>query len=221
MRPLEEVIGHRFKNPRWLEEALSHKSYAAEAGSGLHNERLEFLGDSVLSAVMAHKLYRDNPDEDEGSLSQKKSWLVSRPNPSKLAQQMELGQYLRLGIGEEASGGRERLSLLGNALEALIGAVYLDGGYSAAQDFIERVFARYGGEVLQEDHKSRLQEILQKKHKAVPVYEVSSETGPDHDKTFSVRVLLGKKILGEGLGKSKKEAEQSAAQSVLAKLKEE
>jgi ribonuclease-3 len=217
-RPLEEVIGYRFKNPKYLKEALSHKSFASESRSGVYNERLEFLGDSVLAAVVAHRLYVDYPDDEEGSLSKKKSQLVSRPSLSHWAAELNLGAYLYLGVGEETSGGRTRQSLLGNALEALIGAIYLDGGYEAAERFIQHWCVEKHARLEETDYKSRLQEMLQKKYKVPPVYELSRAAGPDHDKTFEVLVRLGKKELGKGSGKSKKEAEQSAARNALESL---
>lgn len=219
-RPLEEVIGYRFKDPRHLKEALSHKSFASESKSGIFNERLEFLGDSVLAAVVAHRLYVDYPEDAEGSLSKKKSQLVSRPSLARWAAELNLGAYLYLGVGEETSGGRTRLSLLGNALEALIGAIYLDGGYEAAARFIQKWCTERHASLEETDYKSRLQEVLQKKYKIPPVYELTSAAGPDHDKTFQVLVRLGKKQLAEGAGKTKKEAEQAAARNALDGLTE-
>jgi ribonuclease III len=214
-RPLEEVIGYRFKRPGHLKEALSHKSYASESKSDVYNERLEFLGDSILAAVVAHELYAKLPDEPEGVLSKKKALIVSRPTLAQWAAQLNLGAYLLLGVGEETSGGRMRQSLLGNALEALIGAVYLDGGYEAAATFIREKCLSRLDELRETDYKSRLQEQLQKKYKSPPSYEVTSAAGPDHDKTFEVLVQLGKKLLGRGTGKTKKEAEQAAARDAL------
>lgn len=214
LKPLEEVIGYSFRDPARLKEALSHKSFASESKTTVFNERLEFLGDSVLAAVVAHHLYSAYPDEDEGSLSKKKAQVVSRPNLARWAAGFDLGRYLLLGVGEETSGGRTRQSLLGNALEALIGAIYLDGGYAAAERFIRECLSRHGA-TSEADYKSRLQEVLQRKFKTPPVYELADSTGPDHDKTFAVVVHLGKKVLGRGTGKSKKEAEQAAARSAL------
>lgn len=216
-RPLEEVIGYRFKDLEYLKEALSHKSFASESKSRIYNERLEFLGDSILAAVVAHQLYVDYPEDNEGSLSKKKSQLVSRPSLAHWAAELKLGAYLYLGVGEETSGGRARLSLLGNALEALIGAIYLDGGYEAAERFIRKwCMGRHPG-LEESDYKSRLQEVLQKKYKVPPEYELTRAAGPDHDKTFEVLVRLGKRHLGRGSGKTKKEAEQSAARDALEK----
>jgi len=215
LNPLEEVTGYRFKNPDLLKEALSHKSFASESKSGLYNERLEFLGDSILAAVVAHQLYTEYPQEDEGSLSKKKAMLVSRPSLAAWAAEINLGAYLFLGVGEESSGGRIRHSLLSNALEALIGAIYLDGGYAAAEHFIRRWSSSRHGSPAETDYKSRLQEILQKRYKIPPQYAMVEAEGPDHDKTFRVAVMLGKKTLGHGGGKTKKEAEQAAARNAL------
>ncbi len=214
LKPLEEVIGYRFKRPDLLKEALSHKSFASESKSSVYNERLEFLGDSVLAAVTAHLLYERFPDEPEGDLSKKKAQLVSRSNLSRWAAELSLGEYLFLGVGEETSGGRTRQSLLGNALEALIGAMYLDGGYEASARFI-RARLDSCGEQRETDYKSRLQEVLQKRYKTPPVYQVDGAAGPDHDKTFRVTVKRGAAVIGRGEGKSKKEAEQAAARAAL------
>ncbi len=214
-KPLEEAIGYRFRDHALLEEALSHRSYASESRSPVYNERLEFLGDSILSAVVAHELYLHYPNEKEGALSKKRSQLVSRPNLAKWAQDLDIGSYLYLGVGEESSGGRLRQSLLANSVEALIGAVYLDGGYESAAAFIRRYFTAEHGTLVETDYKSRLQELLQRKYRKTPDYAMSSFTGPDHDRTFEVEVRLGKKALGRGLGKSKKEAEQAAAKDAI------
>lgn len=201
-----------------LKEALSHRSYASESKSGIYNERLEFLGDSILAAVVAHELYAGNPQENEGWLSKKKSQIVSRPSLAQRGAELNLGAYLYLGVGEETSGGRSRHSLLSNAIEALIGAVYLDGGYQAASRFIRQWCIKEHENLEETDYKSRLQEVLQKRFKVPPTYELTKAAGPDHDRTFEITVHLGKKILGKGAGKSKKEAEQSAACNALGKL---
>jgi ribonuclease-3 len=214
---LEDVIGYRFRDQKLLEEALSHKSYASESQSTVYNERLEFLGDSILSAVVAHELYVRHPEEAEGGLSKRKAHLVSRPSLAHWAGELGLGAHLLLGVGEDSSGGRTRASLLSNALEALIGAIYIDGGYAPAAAFIRGCLDR-NRPPAEVDYKSLLQERLQKKYKTPPNYETASAEGPDHDKTFKVRVLFGKRILGHGDGKSKKEAEQAAARCALQKL---
>lgn len=215
---LEEVVGHRFKEPELLRQALSHRSYASESRSGIYNERLEFLGDSILSAVVAHDLYTAYPGDTEGGLSKRKAHLVSRASLAHWAVGINLGAYLFLGVGEESSGGRTRLSLLANALEAVIGALYLDGGYNAAARFIRPWLDGRHEHVKETDFKSRLQETLQKKFRVTPAYEMTHELGPDHDKTFHVAVHLGKRLLGKGDGKSKKEAEQAAAAKALEHL---
>ncbi|MBI4371886.1 MAG: ribonuclease III [Elusimicrobia bacterium] len=216
---LERILGHRFRDPALLKQALSHKSFASESGSRLDNERLEFLGDSVLAAVVAHELFAGYPDEPEGTLSKKKSALVSRPSLAVWADELGLGAYLYLGVGEETTGGRTRQSLLANALEAVIGAIYLDGGYEPAAKFVREWCGRTHGRLLETDHKSRLQELLQKRHRAAPAYELTASAGPEHDKTFHVLVKHGGRDLGHGAGKTKKEAEQAAARAALSKLK--
>lgn len=218
MPSLEDLVGHRFRDPALLAEALTHKSYAYEQGALRHNERLEFLGDSVLAAVVAHRLFLDHPDEDEGRLSKQKASLVSRPTLARWAEECALGKHLKLGSGEETTGGRVRPSILSNALEAVIGALYLDGGYEAARRFVETRFLAAKGEFVESDFKSRLQEVVQKRHKVPPEYRLVETTGPDHDKTFSVTVIVGAKSLGGGTGKTKKEAEQDAARDALRKL---
>lgn len=213
--PLETVVGYRFKDPGLLRQALSHKSFASESGTGVYNERLEFLGDSVLAAVVAHQLFAEYPDEPEGSLSKKKSLLVSRPSLAAWAEELGLGAHLYLGVGEESTGGRTRQSLLANALEALIGAMYLDGGYEAAARFIREWCGRTHRGLEETDYKSRLQELLQKRYKSPPTYEMTAAEGPDHDKVFSIVVRIGTRELGRGTGKNKKEAEQAAARDAL------
>lgn len=214
----EEAIGYQFKDKSLFKQALTHKSYSFEHGACRHNERLEFLGDSVLAAVVAHRLFETYPEEDEGRLSKMKAALVARSALARWASSIGLGAQLLLGSGEESTGGRERPSMLADALEALIGAVYLDGGYAQASRMIQRLCLDRESEVLETDHKSRLQELLQKRHKTPPEYRLVKASGPDHDKTFSVAVHLGSKQLGVGRGKSKKEAEQEAALDALKRL---
>jgi len=218
---LEEALGYRFRRPELLEEALTHKSYAFEKGGRRHNERLEFLGDSVLAAVTAHRLFERHPEEDEGRLSKMKAALVSRPTLTRWARKIRIAAYLRLGAGEEATGGRERASILANAVEALIGAVYLDGGYAPAFELVQLWLGEEAAGLEETDYKSRFQEIVQKRHKVPPEYKMVKTTGPDHDKTFTVRVQFGSKVLGTGHGKSKKEAEQDAARDALEKLSQQ
>lgn len=217
---LERILGVRFKNTALLDEALTHKSYAMEAGGKVpFNERLEFLGDSILSAVVAHYLFNKYPDVDEGRLSQLKSMLVSRPSLTLWGRDIELGQYLRLSEGEHQAGGRERNSIVGNAMEAVLGAMYLEAGFEPTRKFIEKLLSKRK-RLVSADYKSRLQEWAQKKYKIPPDYRVRRSYGPDHAKTFEMEVLLGADVLGEGSGKSKKEAEQAAARDALRKIKE-
>jgi ribonuclease-3 len=215
---LEETIGFRFRDPKLLREALTHKSYASENVVSGYNERLEFLGDSVLAVVVARELFERHPAADEGRLSKLKSLLVSRPSLARWAQDLGLGAHLYLGAGEESTGGRERPSILANAVEALLGAMYLDAGLEAPARLIADWLDRHQPKVAEFDPKSHLQELMQKRHKTPPQYELTKTTGPDHDKTFAVTVRMGQQVLGEGTGKSKKEAEQSAAEDALGRL---
>jgi ribonuclease III len=215
----EKKVRLKFKNPKLLQAAFTHKSYSIEHGNVECNERMEFLGDSIISAVVAHYLYKRFGDVDEGKLSKMKSQLVSRANLSEWAGDLKLGQYLFLSQGEEATGGRERESLLGNAYEAIVGAIFLDQGFSPAQRFILRHLAKKK-RIIENDFKSRLQETVQKKYKTPPIYTVVNESGPDHEKIFTLEVRINKKFLGEGTGRTKKEAEQSAAKEALRKLRE-
>ena len=215
MSSIEEIIGYSFLDKELLREALTHKSYSSEESFSSHNERLEFLGDSVLGLVAAYYLFKRHPGNNEGYLSKIKSALVSRPSLAKWAAAMGLGEHLLLGVGENLTGGKMRSSILSNALEALIGAVYIDGGLEPAEKIITAWLSTQTAELLETDYKSALQERIQKKHKTPPEYEVLGTQGPEHDKIFTMRVKIGKKILGLGSGKNKKEAEQSAAENAL------
>jgi ribonuclease-3 len=218
---LEKILGVKFKNTALLEEALTHKSYAMEKGGHIpFNERLEFLGDSILSAAVAHYLFDKYPDVDEGRLSQLKSMLVSRPSLTVWGREIGVGQYLRLSEGENATGGRERDSIVGNAMEALLGAVYLEAGYEKTKKFIDKLLAKRK-RLVTADHKSRLQEWAQKKYKIPPSYSVRRSFGPDHAKTFEMEVAISSEVLEAGSGKSKKEAEQAAAKDALKRIKED
>jgi ribonuclease-3 len=217
---LEKILGVKFKNTALLDEALTHKSFAMEQGGRIpFNERLEFLGDSILSAAVAHYLFERYPDVDEGRLSQLKSMLVSRPSLTIWGREIEVGKYLRLSEGENSTGGRERDSIVGNAMEALLGAMYLEGGYEPAQKFINKLLSKRKRMVMA-DHKSRLQEWAQKKYKIPPNYSVRRSFGPDHAKTFEMDVVIANEVLGSGSGKSKKEAEQAAARDALKHIKD-
>ncbi len=217
---LEKILGVKFKNTALLEEALTHKSFAMERGGKIaFNERLEFLGDSVLSSAVAHYLFERYPDVDEGRLSQLKSMLVSRPSLTVWGRDIGIGKFLRLSDGENATGGRERDSILGNAMEALLGAMYLEAGFEPTKKFIDKLLSKRK-RLVTADHKSKLQEWAQKKYKIPPDYRVSRSFGPDHAKTFEINVMMGADVLGSGSGKSKKEAEQAAARDALKRIKD-
>jgi ribonuclease-3 len=217
---LERLIGVKFKNTALLEEALTHKSYAMEVGGNVpFNERLEFLGDSILSAAVAHYLFNRYPDVDEGKLSQLKSMLVSRPSLTAWGRDIGLGQFLRLSEGKHQAGGRDRNSIVGNAMEAVLGAMYLEAGFEPTQKFIDKLLSKRK-RLVSSDYKSRLQEWAQKKYKMPPEYRVRRSYGPDHAKTFEMEVLIAGEMSGEGSGNSKKEAEQAAARDALKKIKD-
>jgi ribonuclease III len=215
---IQKKVRVKFNDDKLLEEAFTHKSYSIEHGSTSCNERLEFLGDSIISAVVAHWLFKKFPNVDEGRLSKMKSQIVSRNNLSLWADDLQLGLYLFLSQGEEATGGRKRESLLGNVYEALVGAIFLDQGFAKAQRFIMRHLAKKK-RIVENDFKSRLQEIIQKKYKTPPIYCVVAEEGPDHEKKFTLEVRVNKRVLGKGEGRSKKEAEQLAAREALRELR--
>lgn len=218
------ISNYRFSNPTLLIEALTHKSYVNErrASGRTHNERLEFLGDAVLSLIVSDYLARRYPALNEGALSKLKAKLVSETPLANAARRLDLGARLRLGRGEERSKGREKASLLADALEAVIAAVYLDGGFEASRNFAIDALSDELQQIdlLQEspgeaDYKTRFQEWCQKRHEVLPRYVVLRETGPDHQKLFEVEVYIHEKLCGIGRGHSKKEAEQNAAQRAL------
>ena len=215
---LEKKLKIKFNDKKLIEEALTHKSYAMENGGLPFNERLEFLGDSILNTAVTAYLFKRFPKEDEGKLSKLKSQLVARQSLVGWARELKIGVFLRLSESEDLTGGRERDSLLANVMEALIGAIFLDQGFEKAEAFVLKKFGNKK-RIVETDYKSKLQEIIQKKHKIPPSYAVLGETGPDHDKTFEVEVLIKKKALGQGKGKSKKEAEQDAAHDALRGLR--
>lgn len=215
----QETIGYKFHDINLLICALTHSSYANEnKQSGAHdNERLEFLGDSVLGMTAALYLYRKYPDEPEGELTKMRSSLVCTGSLCEKARRIRLGDCLRLGHGEESGGGRDRDSILADAFEAVIGAIYLDSGESAARAFITRFVldAEEGGELAITDYKTTLQEIVQKNHGEKLSYHVLESNGPDHEKSFTVEVMINSNHIGSGSGHSKKEAEQMAAREAL------
>ena len=216
---LEKLIHYSFEDTTILREALTHKSYSGEHKAVRHNERLEFLGDSILGAIVANYLYTHCPHSEEGVLSKIKSNLVSRHNLYLWAKKLDLGRFMRLGHGELATGGRQRDSILSNAMEAVVGAVYLDGGYPAAEQMVLPWVRTQ--ELTQDsgDYKSRLQEYIQKRSRSTPDYEVLQTVGPEHDKIFTVEVSLDGKRLGVGKGKNKKLAEQDAARDAYRRIK--
>ena len=216
---IEHILGYCFKDKQLIKEALTHKSFAGEHRSSRHNERLEFLGDSILGAIVADYIYNQCPHDEEGVLSKIKANLVSRRNLYLWGKQLNLGTQMLLGHGELATGGRERDSIISNAVEAVIGAIYLDGGYPAAQAFILPWVKTQQLTQDRRDFKSVLQELLQKKEPQPPTYEVVQTVGPEHDKIFTVQVSLNGRILGMGKGHNKKQAEQQAAHDALTHLK--
>ena len=215
---LQQVLHYTFKNPALLRIALTHTSFANESKvPTTHNERLEFLGDSVLSVVVADHLFHQSK-RPEGELSRMRASLVSEEALFQFAEEIQLGEYLRLGHGEELGGGRTRPSVVSDAFEAVIAALYLDGGFEVARNFIMPFITE--GKTAEEDYKTRLQEVVQQSPDAALRYEVVDETGPDHDKKFTVSVWRNGTHLADGIGRSKKAAEQNAAKTALEKLKQ-
>ena len=217
----ERRIGYSFKRRDLLTRAITHKSYSHEARheNARHNETFEFLGDSVLGFVIGDLLFQHFPDLDEGALSKMKAYLVSAPSLAEKARQFGMGEVLLLGVGEEKTGGRKKDSLLANLFEAVIAAVYLDGGIEPARQLIEASFSADIASIdrhdlLFHDYKTALQELAQGKGLPLPDYSVVGEVGPDHDKTFVVEVKIGAHV-ARGEGSSKKEAQQQAARHAL------
>ena len=217
---LEKKLGYSFRDKTLLETALSHSSYANENKAlGLDsNERLEFLGDSVLGQIVATYLYLRYPKMPEGQMTRLRADLVCETSLHEVAQKLELGRYIKLGRGEEHTGGRERESILADAVEAVIAAMYLDGGIDVSKHFIDTyILAGFEAEETHSvtDYKTALQERVQRRAGQVLNYELVAQSGPDHRKTFTMRVTLNGKPIGEGNGRTKKEAEQNAAKSGL------
>ena len=222
IKDLENAIGYRFKNITLLQNALAHSSYANERwhDSLKSNERLEFLGDSILGMVVAEYLYRNFPDRPEGDLTRLRADMVCERSLAMIAERIDLGKHLLLGNGEESSGGRTRDSILADAVESVIAACFLDGGMEPARKFIE-------GFVLTDvpvrklrnaDYKTALQELVQQKKNQILSYALVEESGPDHDKHFVVQVSLNGAVVGTGEGRSKKKAEQDAAHNAIEHL---
>ena len=218
---LQQVLGISFKDLSLLEQALVHSSYTNEnlAFAPNSNERLEFLGDAVLDLVVAEKLYRDSPQFKEGKMTKLRAALVRQDTLADMARVISLGDYLYLGRGEEASGGRDKPANLAAALEAVIAAIFLDQGLNHTTDFILRLFTTELQKVISRgagiDYKSQLQELIHTRQGQMPVYNLVEAVGPDHDRRFIIEVKLGDTVLGRGSGKSKKRAETEAARSAL------
>ncbi|HSK02405.1 MAG TPA: ribonuclease III [Kofleriaceae bacterium] len=215
---LEAILGYTFRDPRLLEQALRHASWCNEQSKDLgkleDNQRLEFLGDAVLSLTVSQRLMARFPDAHEGDLSVTRAQVVSEEGLSEVARQLGFGHHLLLGRGEEKSGGRDKPKILADAFEAIVAAVYLDGGFHAAWDLVERLLTdRINAAEIKNfyDFKTRLQETAQARLKATPTYRVVQELGPDHDKRFVVAVTIGTEEWARAVGRSKKEAEQMAA----------
>ncbi len=221
LKELQEELNIKFKNIHLLEQALTHSSYAHEVyHNEQHNEKLELLGDAVLSFIITEFLYKRYLTFDEGYLSHMKSYIISESILFKISQKMKLSKYLLLGKGEEKSGGRNKISLLSDTLEALIGAYYIDSGIIKTRDFVLRYFAPFINEAEEniesiKDWKSRFQEIAQKLFRLNPEYFVIKEEGPDHRKIFEIGVKVGDKVYGKGVGLNKKEAEKEAAKDAM------
>ena len=226
LESLEARLGVTFNDPSLLQQSLVHRSYVNEnpETSLADNERLEFLGDALLGLVVAEELYRRFPHLSEGQLTRMRSSLVRKESLARVSAALNLGDYLLLGRGEEASGGRQRPTNLSRVLEAVLGATLLDQGFAAAQGVVLRLFAdaleHLSETRLVADPKSRLQELVQSKWQVTPVYHTVAEEGPDHSKLFTVEVMAGGDVLGRGVGRSKQSAEKEAAKAALRNLAE-
>ena len=222
IKDLETAIGYRFKNIMLLQNALTHSSYANEHWhDGLKsNERLEFLGDSVLGMVVARYLYQTFPNRLEGDLTRMRADMVCEKALAKIAEEIDLGKHLLLGNGEEQNGGRNRSSILADAVESVLAACFLDGGMPAAEAFIDRfVLCNVPADKPANlDYKTAFQELVQQKKDQQIVYKLVAESGPDHDKEFTVEVSLNGEVVGQGVGTSKKRAEQNAAKEAMEKI---
>ena len=225
MDGLERKLGYKFNNINLLKNALTHSSYANEVRNGLSsNDRLEFLGDSVLSIVVSDYIYKHYPNMPEGELTKLRASLVCEKSLCTFSRELELGSYLMLGKGEDKGGGRERDSILADAFEAVLAAIYLDGGMEPARrhvmNFVLRELKHTDDEVFK-DYKTALQEIIQRNPEESVTYILTDESGPDHDKSFTVEVRLNSNVIGKGTGKNKKRAEQMAAKEALMLMGEE
>ncbi len=219
MKSLETKLNYKFNNINFLKNALIHSSYANEMRGKAHsNERLEFLGDSVLSVIVSDHLYKKYPNMPEGELTKLRASLVCEKSLCALSRELNIGDYLMLGKGEDKNGGRERDSILADAFEAVLAAIYLDGGMAAAKNHILNTVLRdleHHGDDSFKDYKTTLQEIIQRNPEESVSYILIGESGPDHDKQFTVEVHLNSNVIGTGSGKNKKTAEQMAAKQAL------
>ncbi len=219
---LQQRLQVKFYDPSLLRQALTHRSYLRETQEGESNERLEFLGDSVLGITLAEHLMALHTDWTEGELTKVKAVVVSEPILADVARRLNLGRYVIISRGEEANGGRDRASILSDALEAVFAAVYIDQGMEVARDLIRRLIRTPLRQIERQEHtpdyKTVLQETTQNRLRTTPEYRVAGESGPDHDKTFVIEVLLGGAVAGTGKGKSKQKAEQAAAKAALASV---
>ncbi len=224
LNSLEELLSYKFQNLSLLEVALTHRSCLSQPGSKDSYERLEFLGDAILEMMISVYLYNKYPDKMEGYLTAARSAIVRTESLSKVCKQNDFSKYIKMSKGEEATGGRENASILEDVIESIIGAIYIDGGLDAAKTFFEKFILPNAKDIIAQnqlkDSKSLLQEIVQSKGLASPIYQTISETGLDHNKTFEVSVIIDGKPLGTGLGKNKQEAEQKAATAALNDLKQ-
>ncbi len=220
MKTLEEKLGYTFQDSSLLEHALTHSSYANESrGRCTSNERLEFLGDSVLGMVVADHLYRTHPDMPEGELTRTRAALVCEESLVEVAKELDLGSHLRLGKGEEHGGGRERPSIQADAVEAVLAAVYLDGGIGSARKIVQRYILSRSQQVnAPRDYKTALQELVQRTPGKSISYRLVGESGPDHCRQFVMQVCVGDEVAGQGSGHSKKAAEQMAAKAAFEQL---
>ena len=222
MNNLQTGIGYHFKDESLLKNALTHSSYANEQRDSRYrdNERLEFLGDAVLGFVSAEYLFRRYGERQEGDLTRIRADLVCEANLAHAAEKIKLGNYLFLGRGEDAAGGRHRSSILSDAMESVFAAIYLDGGMDAARDVIERLILADAETVVSSayDYKTKFQELVQRKKNQSIHYVLVGASGPDHDKHFEMEIVLNGKIVGNGSGSSKKKAEQEAAKNAILAL---
>lgn len=223
---IQDIIGYRFRNESLLEISLTHRSYSHSSDSDtLSNERLEFLGDSVLGLVIAEQLYRDHPSMQEGELTKTKALLVNEATLAEIGKEIRLNDYMKLAMEEDRSGGRDRPSIISDTVESVIGAVFLDGGIEAARDMVLRLIYTRKEEIISDasrrNFKGELLELAQARGEGLPRYDVVSERGPDHEKVFRIEVYVEGRMVGTGSGSTKKEAEQKAAAVALEQYSKE